>query len=107
MSNYFEKHGITTKSGKINFVRQMLRTNAGWACRAVLRLYERQTADEQQSENTRHWNAVGFNGTDAGILSSFAKQLMKGWTLSDKQMAIVYKKVPKYARQITEIIEQG
>ena len=46
----------------------------------------------------------GFNGTDANILSSFAEQLLKGRTLSAKQLAIAFKKLPKYSRQVIGFI---
>lgn len=85
---------------------------------ATIRLWERQTADEQQAQQTGHKNGEGFNGTDAEILSSFAEQLQgigsytwNGRTytrkgpkpLSDKQMEIARRKVVKYAGQLAEI----
>lgn len=84
------------------------------AVNALLGLYARQTADEQQSECTAHQNGMGFNGTDAGILSSFAEQVVnkraRGWKhgteLSDKQLALLRKKLPKYGRQLLQIAEE-
>ena len=37
---------------------------------------------------------------DANILSSFAQQIEKGRILSEKQMAILFKKMPRYWKQI-------
>ena len=82
------------------YVKNQLSTNPAWAQRAIVKLWQRQTADEQSAQATGHDNGVGFNGTDAFILSSFAEQINKGRTLSPKQLAIAFKKLPKYSRQI-------
>jgi hypothetical protein len=87
-------------SAVTNYVKNQLSTNPAWAQRAIVKLWQRQTADEQASQNTGHDNGVGFNGTDAFILSSFAEQINKGRTLSPKQLTIAFKKLPKYSRQI-------
>jgi hypothetical protein len=72
-----------------------------FACeRAILRIYANQTADEQNAKVTAHHNRKGFTGSDAYILSSFAEQILKGRTLSEKQLAIAHRKMPKYAVQI-------
>ena len=82
------------------FIAHMLGTNSAWAQRAITVLYGFQTADEQVSGATKEHNGAGFNGTDAFILSSFAEQIAKGWKLSTKQLAIAFRKLPKYSRQI-------
>jgi hypothetical protein len=98
---------------------QQIATNDTIAVSALIALYGRQTADEQTAETTAHSNGVGFNGTDAGILSSFAKQAIE-WRaakkagqavrfaspLSPRQMELLRKKLPKYARQLEEIAEE-
>lgn len=81
-------------------IRMQLSTNPAWAQRAIVKLWQRQTSDEQMAQQTGHDNGVGFNGTDAFILSSFAEQINKGRTLSVKQLAIAFKKLPKYTKQI-------
>jgi hypothetical protein len=91
---------IKTKAARIHHIKVMLRTNAQWALRGLLRIYENQTSDEQVSETTRHHNNIGFNGADAEILTSLAKQVIGGRNLSEKQMTIVYRRMPKYARQL-------
>lgn len=80
--------------------------------RALLRLYERQTAYEQSAERTNDENGVGFGAFDAEIFTSFAKQLLKGWHLSSKQLAICRKpfgknsqipRIAKYRKQLLEV----
>jgi hypothetical protein len=74
---------------------------------ALLRIYSFQTEDEKRAHHTTHTNGKGFNGTDAEILTSFAKQLEnKGW-LSPKQIILARKKMVKYSRQIFEYIKES
>ena len=89
-----------TKAAKQSFIRTKLGTSQKWATHALLLIFSLQTADEQATNSTSNLNNIGFTGSDAYILSSFAKQFeKKGW-LSPKQMAIVMKKMPKYCRQV-------
>jgi hypothetical protein len=65
---------------------------------------------------TKHHNGVGFNGRDAAILSSFAKQIMS-WEatsnprypqpLSPKQFDLARRMMPKYAGQLARIAEEN
>jgi hypothetical protein len=87
----------------ITDIKTMLGSDAKWATRAIVRLFELQTADEQMAEVTAVHNGQGFNGTDAKILSSFAKQVLAGRTLSPKQLNIAFKKLPKYAGQLMKV----
>jgi hypothetical protein len=80
--------------------------------RALVVLFDRQTADEQASDVTSHQNGIGFSGLDAEIFSSFAKQIQQGRTLSPKQLAIARKadkngnqRIARYWRQLLEAIE--
>ena len=71
-----------------------------WATRALLAIYRNQTVDEQMTGETVEDNGIGFTGTDANILSSFAEQVQNGRTLSVKQLVILNKKIGKYAGQL-------
>jgi hypothetical protein len=59
--------------------------------RALIVLFERQTADEQRSENTLHDNGIGFTGADAEFMSSLAKQVIERGSLSPRQLAAMRK----------------
>lgn len=95
-----------------------INTNAQVACSALLGLYARQTADEQEAQATGHTNGMGFNGTDAAILSSFAEQVIGNRAkkaageggypsdLSPRQLELLRKKLVKYGRQLEEIAEE-
>ena len=102
MSKYSE---LKTKKAKQAYIRELVATNAKAAVRALVRIYELQTEDEKAAGFTRVYNNIGFSGVDGEILSSFAEQVNKGRTLSPKQMAIVFKKMPRYSRQLMEIAD--
>lgn len=93
------------KYERIALLKERLRSNAEWALRALIRIYEYQTADEQLCGHTREHNHVGFSGVDGELLSSFAEQYQKKGYLSKKQMALVFKKMPKYAKQLDGIAQ--
>jgi len=91
-----------SKKDMIEQLRLRLASQDRWALRALLRIYQNQTADEQCREATIERNGIGFSGPDAEILTSFARQYQqRGW-LSDKQMAILRRRIPAYARQIVQ-----
>lgn len=87
------------------FVSHKLGTDVKWASRAITVLHGFQTAEEQEDKRTTLHNGAGFNALDAEILSSFAEQLAKGRTLSPKQLAIAFRKLPKYQKQIAGAVK--
>jgi hypothetical protein len=110
-----QKAAVTPES-----IRDLLTRSDAAVERALLVLYERQTADEQASETTKYVNGRGFNAVDAEILSSFACQVERkvgqtssylgrerklGECLSPKQMAIARRKVVRYVKQLAEVAE--
>ena len=64
--------------------------------------HQNQTTDEQNSESTIERNGIGFTGPDAEILTSFARQYQRRGCLSPKQMIILRRRIPAYARQIVQ-----
>lgn len=89
-------------------IQDALTKSSKFVERALVALYARQTADEQVIKEASEDNGVGFTGTDAEILTSFAEWVIKSWKpegekLSAKQMEIARKRLPKYWRQLAEI----
>jgi hypothetical protein len=68
--------------------------------RHLIYVYTCQTLDEKKSEATKHKNGIGFNGTDAKILSSIAEYYIRFGRLSQKQIEVVEKRMRKYHRQV-------
>ena len=85
---------------RVKVIRDNVGSNAQWACRAILVLYYRQTESEQAMEQTTVKNGVGFTGFDAKILTSFATRLLSGRSLTEKQTAVAFRRLPKYATQL-------
>jgi hypothetical protein len=88
------------KKDALSALQAKLATDVRWAQRGLLAIFRNQTADEQVGADVRHDNAMGFRCMDSYILTSFALQLQQRGSLSPKQMAIVFKKMPIYARQL-------
>ncbi len=92
-------------------IKTNISTNTSWTIRTLEVLYGRQTSDEQETKSTTHQNGRGFNGRDSEILTSFYLQVQKRKLynnpilLSDKQLSICQKLLPKYWRQVLEEIE--
>lgn len=85
-------------------IQSLIKTNDNAVIASLMRIYDRQTQDEQDVKDTRDWNAVGFTGVDAYILSSFVESYKKYSRLSPKQMAISRNKMKKYWKQLLEVI---
>jgi len=99
--------GKITKGDTKSYVKKQLATNKIWAIKALLKIFEFQTEAEKYQEFTQENNGVGFTGIDGEILTSFAKQYTCRGFLSPKQMAIVYKKMPKYWMQVIKISDKN
>ena len=99
---------MTSKKELVEYYRVKLATNERWALRALERIAMRQTEYELENELTREHNKVGFSGPDAEILTSFYRAVKKGYPLTSKQKAILFRKIPKYAGQLVSIsLEEG
>ena len=92
---------------------KLLETNDKAVARAVFVLNERQTADEQMSESTKHHNGIGWTGADARMGTSMAKFYARSGFLTAKQVAYWRKpnkngvmRIAKYAGQLLEIAEE-
>ena len=94
----------TTQVQIRNFLKKQLATNQAWALRALVRVHEFQTADEQSAGVTRENNSVGFSGCDAEFLTSLTRQYLTRGSLSPKQMGFVFKRMPRYWGQIKGLV---
>lgn len=81
--------------------------------RALVAIFNRQTEDEKNTNNTNRNNTIGFNGPDARSGSLTAKSYLKNNTLQDwqidqwlKEDRTGYPRLCKYHRQLNEIAIQ-
>jgi len=84
-------------------IREKLEQDDRWLIRGMLSVYEFQTRDEQDVEETRNHNGVGFTPADANYLSSCAKYYLRWGKLTEKQLPYVRKRMMKYAGQLARI----
>lgn len=89
-----------SKKSLVDALKIQIATNDRQTVKALMRVYESQTPSEKELKATYIHNKVGFCTRDAGILSSFAEQLKAGHTLSEKQMSLARRLMPKYAGQL-------
>jgi hypothetical protein len=73
--------------------------------RAMVALYQRQTADEQHTSTTSHSNGRGFNYYHAERGTYYAKWVLSGRHLTGHHLAAARKMATYYARQLSEIAE--
>ena len=94
-----------TKTAKL-FIQHKLETDQRWLSRAIQVIFDHQTRDEQAQEQTSHSNGIGFNGSDAQLMSSFAKQIYRGRQLSERQLHWAKRKMKKYWRQVFTVADR-
>ncbi len=91
----------TTKFELIQFLRAMLATNKHWSERCLARIFDNQTAFEQEANTTNRRNHIGFTQADAKRLSIIYKSSAgKFANMNDEQIDFVMTRIPKYAKQL-------
>jgi hypothetical protein len=87
-------------------IQAKLKSSDKWLIRGLLAIYNNQTSHEKVVEGVVEDNGIGFNGVDGEILTKMAKWYNdKGW-LSPKQIALVRRKMLKYAGQLAKIANE-
>lgn len=91
---------------------ELLKNNDRAIARALVVLNQRQTADEQATEDTRHRNGQGFRPCHARMGTSMAKFFERRGFLTDKQVSYWRRpmkdgkmKIEIYAGQLLEVAE--
>ena len=84
----------------INYLKTKLSTDAKWAQRGLLAIFANQTNSEQVQAVVREHNNMGFRACDARVLTSLATQLRTRGFLTTNQIALLFRKMPVYARQL-------
>ena len=81
----------TTEIERVDYIEKKLTTDKDWATRGLVVI--------SSGPN------LNFEYKDNNILTSFSDQIAKGRTLSDKQVAILYKLMPKYASLLDSLAQ--
>lgn len=92
-----------TKSELKELLKKQIASSDNKAVHALMNIYAYQTDEEQSDGHTLDYNGVGFSGVDSQILSSFAEQYHTKGFLSEKQMKLLKRIMPRYASQLLNI----
>lgn len=88
-------------------IQFLLQTNNKAVERALLQIYARQTAYEKRANDTQLHNGVGFTAYDGEFLSEMAVKCERYNGLTERQLAVVRRKMMKYWKQLLEIAAQS
>jgi hypothetical protein len=83
-------------------IQHLIDTRDKAVVRALIQIYNRQTASEQNTLATTEHNGVGFCAHDARFLSDVARKATR-YHLTEKQIAAVRVRIRRYWRQLLEI----
>ena len=97
-----------TKRELILALKSQLSTSNRQAVKGLLAIYNAQTIEEQSKLATLEKNCVGFSAPDAQFLSYLARWKLTTGYLTDRQLNVVRRRMPKYASQLVNYsLEQG
>jgi len=84
-------------------IETLISTNPRAVERAMVAIWERQTADEQATDATRHHNGIGFSGWTARSGSYYARWVTTGRRLTGKHLDKARRIALHHAAQLTRI----
>lgn len=88
-------------------IQSLIDTDDRAVARAVVRIYQRQTEDEQRASETKHHNTIGFNASDAKFLTGVARYVIANGKIdTEYHMMKTRKLIRRYWRQLIEIAEE-
>lgn len=71
--------------------------------RAIVAIYNRQTLDEQSSQETKHSNNIGFSGAHARLGTYYAQWILQGNSLTGRHLEKARKIALHYVGQLVTI----
>lgn len=98
---------LKTKKDKIQYLKDKLGFNLDCSIEGLMLIHGYQTPEELCASDTVEDNGVGFNAFDGSILTDIANKINSYGmsSLSDSEVNILFRRMPKYAKQITVIAE--
>lgn len=89
------------KEWTVEEIKSLIAKNDTVLCKAMIQLYNQQTAVEQLCQQTKAHNSVGFNCIDSKFLTSCSEFYLKSGFLTSRQVKAVRKTIMKYSKQLT------
>lgn len=86
-------------------IKQLLISDQDILMKCLLLLYDHQVHDEQLEKQSKHRNKVGFNSSDAKILSAYATFYRSAGRLSYEAYDKIRDRMLKYSVQISKLVE--
>jgi len=83
-------------------IEALINSNDRAVERAMVAIWERQTADEQETQDTRHHNGRGFAAWSARSGTYFSEWVRSGRRLTGKHLAKARKIALHHAGQLTD-----
>ena len=99
--------GFTNQKQWRHYIQDLLRKNDNAVVRGVIRIYNRQTFDEQVEQESNVENGIGFNKNDAPFMSTVAIAFITGKKVDAKTFEIARNKMLHYWKQLMEISKEG
>jgi hypothetical protein len=98
---------IKTKKARKQYILDLLMNDDRALWKGLHTIYQYQTEEEKDCEDTVYDNGVGFNALDARFLSSLAQQYDKTRRVgSVNQTTALRKRLPKYATQLRIVADR-
>lgn len=89
------------KEWTVEEIKSLITKNDTVVCKALIQLYNQQTAVEQLCHHTKAHNNVGFNYIDSKFLTSCSEFYIKSGFLTSRQVNAVRRLIMKYSKQLT------
>ncbi len=93
---------MTKKIWTRDEIETMVRNQDAAVERAMVAIWERQTADEQETQTTNHHNGIGFSGWTARSGTYYAEWIMSGRHLTGKHLDKARRIALHHAGQLTD-----
>lgn len=93
---------METKTWTRTEIEELINGNDRAVERAMVAIWERQTADEQETQDTRHHNGRGFAAWSARSGTYFAEWVRSGRRLTGKHLVKARKIALHHAGQLTD-----
>lgn len=91
---------ISNKTDLAHNIKAGIKLTASNAIDGLMVVFSNQIENEVAINRTIYKNRMGFNKSDAKVLTQIAKDKNDGKELTDEQVAEVQRRIPKYTWQI-------
>ena len=88
------------------YLKNLVKTNDKALLRAIVLVYENQTAEEKSKDKSIEDNCAGFDKIDAAEMSAIARKVKAGKALTESELAKSRNKMPKYWKQLMIISKE-